>query len=443
MSEASPAVTYTSVYTDSEPDRVFWGADEELSDGGYPRVIVYGYDGLPMMPVAPPSPDYIPGPEEPQTPPAPQDEDEHELMFIQPHDPDFVPKPIYPEYIPLEDDQILPAEEQPLALVVSHTAESPGYVDESDPEEDPEEYEEDETEDSPVGYPMDGGDDGDNDDIDSSGYDADNEDGEEEYLAPADSATISISLPPEAEVERLLAMPTPSPSPLNSLSPLSAGERLARCIAPTALPSPPLPPFSYPPSPVYRRDGIPESEQPPRKRLCLATLGSRYEVRESSTRGQGVDYGFTDSVEAEMRNRGIREVGYGIRDTWIVPAEAVPEIASTTLEKVNTRVTKLAELHEHDTQDLYALLEDAQDGRTHISQQEEAYAAREAWAQLEGLNQMTHHELQTLHEQIVETLRVMRDMRQEMGDMQAELLVLRRQPRRAGQPGGDIRVPNL
>nr|GEZ19331.1 hypothetical protein [Tanacetum cinerariifolium] len=33
MSEASSAVTYTSVYTDSEPGKVFWGAEEELSDG--------------------------------------------------------------------------------------------------------------------------------------------------------------------------------------------------------------------------------------------------------------------------------------------------------------------------------------------------------------------------------------------------------------------------
>ncbi|GJY61807.1 hypothetical protein Tco_0462464 [Tanacetum coccineum] len=31
MSSASSAVTYTSVYTDSEPRRVFWGADQELS----------------------------------------------------------------------------------------------------------------------------------------------------------------------------------------------------------------------------------------------------------------------------------------------------------------------------------------------------------------------------------------------------------------------------
>nr|GEV68649.1 hypothetical protein [Tanacetum cinerariifolium] len=82
ISSASSTVTYTSIYTDSELGRVFWEAEEELSDGGSPRVIVYGYDGLPILLVALPSPDYIPGPEEPQTPPAPQDEDEHEPIFI-------------------------------------------------------------------------------------------------------------------------------------------------------------------------------------------------------------------------------------------------------------------------------------------------------------------------------------------------------------------------
>nr|GFD20670.1 hypothetical protein [Tanacetum cinerariifolium] len=44
--------------------------------------------------------------------------------------------------------------------------------------------------------------------------------------------------------------------------------------------------------------------------------------------------------------------------------------------------------------------------------------------------------------QMVETLRVMGDMRQEMGDMHAELLALREQPRITRQPGGDARVPN-
>ncbi|GKE62318.1 hypothetical protein Tco_1512685, partial [Tanacetum coccineum] len=305
--------------------------------------------------VAPPSPDYIPGPEDPQTPPVPQDEDECEPMFIQPHDPNYVPEPIYPEYIPLEDEYVFPVEEQPLPPVDSPTAESPEYVTESDPEEDPEEYEDDETEDGPVDYPIDGGDDGDVDDGDSSGDDADDEDedeeDEEEHPAPADSAVViptiepdsppegtepaSISLPLEAEFERLLAMPTPPPSPPTSLSPTSVRDRLAR-IASTqalinavtaALPSPPLPPLPpslYIPPPIDRKDDLPESELPPRKRLCWSTLGSNYEVGESST---------------------ARPTG----DIWVDPAEAVPEIAPTTLGEVSTRVTELAELHEHDT----------------------------------------------------------------------------------------------
>ncbi|GKB86853.1 hypothetical protein Tco_0959125 [Tanacetum coccineum] len=403
MSSASSAVTYTSVYTDSEPGRVFWGADEEISDGGSPRVIVLGYDGLPMQPVAPPSPDYIPGPEDLQTPPVPQDEDEREPMFIQPHDPDYVPEPIYPEYIPLEDEHVFLVEEQPLPPVVSPTAESPGYVVESDPEEDPEEYEDDETEDGPVDYPM----------------DEEEEEEEEEHLALANSAVVVPTVEPDhcrasGFHKRLLAMPTPPPSPPISLLPPSARERLARCtttsahsspppvpspllpssgcptqiqtlmIASTqalvdavtiALPSPPLPPLSpslYIPPPVDHRDDIPESERPPRKRSCLFALGSRYEVRESSTARptgrRGIDYGFISTVDVEARRQGIREVGYGIRDTWVDSAEAVPEIAPMTVRDVNTRVTKLAELHEHDTQDLYALLEDAYNSRTHISQ---------------------------------------------------------------------------
>ncbi|GJS94706.1 hypothetical protein Tco_0801674 [Tanacetum coccineum] len=67
-----------------------------------------------------------------------------------------------------------------------------------------------------------------------------------------------ISLPPEAEVERLLAMTTPSPSPHISLSPPSAEERLARCIAPPAhllplpMPSPLLPSSGSNPNPTLK-----------------------------------------------------------------------------------------------------------------------------------------------------------------------------------------------
>ncbi|GKC28928.1 hypothetical protein Tco_1036222 [Tanacetum coccineum] len=60
---------------------------------------------------APPSPDYIHGPKEPQSPPLP----------------DFVPEPVYPEYMP-QEDEVFSAEEQPLPAAASPTAQSPDYV---------------------------------------------------------------------------------------------------------------------------------------------------------------------------------------------------------------------------------------------------------------------------------------------------------------------------
>nr|GEY89643.1 hypothetical protein [Tanacetum cinerariifolium] len=236
-------------------------------------------------------------------------------------------------YIPLEDEHVLLAEEQPLPHVFSPTAESPEYVAKMDPEEDSMEMtltmrmdEEDEEEehlapdDSAVVIPT--------DELVSS------PEGTEHVMPPpsTDTATTgaritvrlqaAISFPPEEEVERLLSMPTPSPSPLTSLSPPFAGERLARCTAPATLPPSPLPPPLHMSPPVDRRDDIPETEMPPHKRLCLSTLGSRYEVRESSTvrptEGRGIDYGFISTLDAEARRRGIGEVGYGIRDTDVV-----------------------------------------------------------------------------------------------------------------------------
>nr|GEU86351.1 putative reverse transcriptase domain-containing protein [Tanacetum cinerariifolium] len=412
ISSASSAVTYTSVYTDSEPGRVFWGADEELSDKRVSASHRVRIRWTPMQPVAPPSPYYIPSPEDPQTRPVPEDEDERDLMFIQPHDPDYVPEPMYLEYIPLEDVHVLPDKEQPLPIVVLPTAESPGYVVESDPEDDPEEYEDDETEDGLVDYPMDRGDDGDDDDGDSSGDNVasgddvddededeeDEEEGEDEHLASADSAvvitTVELVSPPEgtkpAEVERLLAMPTPPPSPLTSLLPPSARERLARYTTPpahlpppvpslllpssgcptqiqtlrmastqalidavtAALPLPPLPPPIYIPPPIVRRDDILEIKMPPRKRSCLFNLGFRQSILS-----------FRPTVSSYVHT----SLALGTSD-------------------VTTAVGHQA--------------------------------------------------------QMVETLRVMGDMRREMGNMQAKLLARREQPRRARQPGSDARVPD-
>ncbi|GJV40498.1 hypothetical protein Tco_1418938 [Tanacetum coccineum] len=75
-----PSESTTTTITGQGSIRHEGADDEEVSEGGIPRVIVYGYDGLPIQPVAPPSSDYIPGPEDPQTPPVPQNEDEREPM---------------------------------------------------------------------------------------------------------------------------------------------------------------------------------------------------------------------------------------------------------------------------------------------------------------------------------------------------------------------------
>ncbi|GKA26694.1 hypothetical protein Tco_0712803, partial [Tanacetum coccineum] len=145
-------------------------------------------------------------------------------------------------------------------------------------------------------------------------------------------------------------------------------------------PLPPLPASLFIPPLVDRREDTPEAELPPRKRLCLTALTSRYEVGESSigpAGGHGIDYGFIGTLDAETRRQRAEEVGYGIRDTWVDPREAAEEIAPVTLEGVNTRVTELAAVQEQDTQDIYAVIEVAQD-RTHTWMQDHRIDAQEA-----------------------------------------------------------------
>ncbi|GJX24604.1 hypothetical protein Tco_0230900 [Tanacetum coccineum] len=306
-------VTYTSVSFPVEDD----------SDIGSP-----GVDGPPIMPEdpyayimaayqVPPSPDYIPGPEEPQSPPPL----------------DFVPEPMYPEYIP-QEDEILPAEEQPLPAAASPTADSPGYVPESDPEEEPEEDDEDPEED-PADYPADRDDDDDDDE------DEDEEE-EEEHPAPADS------VPP---VHRMTARISIRDEPSISLPPREE------------IPSPPLPIPSPPPnSPTHIE--IPESCLPLRKRVRFASPTPSHEVGESSAAGaarqdrpaiaredpysiaRGDLYGFVDMVDVAPGHPMSRELDYGITDTWDDLVGAINEIAPTTIEGVNQRVTDLATIVE-------------------------------------------------------------------------------------------------
>ncbi|GJV22533.1 hypothetical protein Tco_1371553 [Tanacetum coccineum] len=252
----------------------------------------------------------------------------------------------------------IPAEEQPLPAAASPTADSPRYVPESDPEEEPEEDDEDPEED-PADYPADREDDDDED-----------EEEEEEHPAPADSvppvhrmtARISIrdepsiSLPPREEVERLLALTTPPPSPLTPLSsPLPQ------------IPSPPLPIPSPPPnSPTHIE--IPESCLPLRKRVRFASPTPSHEVGESSAVGaarqdgpavaredpysvaRGDLYGFVDMVDVAPGHPMSRELDYGITDTWDDLSALILELQSAEHRRQRVISELLASDHKRQVQ---------------------------------------------------------------------------------------------
>nr|GFC48128.1 hypothetical protein [Tanacetum cinerariifolium] len=214
------------------------------------------------------------------------------------------------EYI-LPEDDVFPAEEQLLPVAASPTAESPGYIPESDPdddedlEEDPVDYlayhdDKEEEEEEPFG------DDADEEDEE---HDEDDDDEEEEHPASADS----IPPPP------------------------------ALCV---------MARISFRPQPPTLADR-PKLNLPPQKRLSIVhCLG--YKAGESSV--------------AAVARPIEEDIGYGIRDTWIDPRDVTEEEALTTLKGVNIRVTELAAVQEKDTQDIYGVMEDTQGRQTEIFQ---------------------------------------------------------------------------
>ncbi|GJV29870.1 hypothetical protein Tco_1386318 [Tanacetum coccineum] len=377
---SSSTVTYTSVYIDSEPVRVFWGPDEEPSDRGPPRVIIYGYDGLLMQPVAPPSPDYMPGPEHPPSP----------------IDVPYVPEPEYPEYLAPYVAEA-PLEDQPLPADASPTALSPGYVADSDLDEDPDEDPEEDYTD----YPADEGDGDDepsNDDDDDTDYEDEEpfeDEEEEEHLALADSSAIPIVDPvPSARDTEAFETDESAPTPRSPqtkvpfaqtrlrkarktirLEPPMSASMEARIAEHVVAPTPPLPVASPPlplPSPLttsptdaraplgYRAAGIrmraaspplllpstsyridiPEAEMPPWKRACLTTLAPRLDIEESSAAG------------------ATRQPGTTLK--------AMLEVAPTTLEGVNQRVTKLVNTVRQENEESQVRFKDAQDDRAYL-----------------------------------------------------------------------------
>ncbi|GJT70132.1 hypothetical protein Tco_1029418 [Tanacetum coccineum] len=203
-----------------------------------------------------------------------------------PSSPDYIPGPEVPpspDYIPGPEEQPLPA------TAASPTADSPGYVPESDPEEEPEEDDEDPEED-PADYPADGDDDDDEDE---------DEDEEEEEEHPA----LADSVPP---VHRMTARISIRDEPSISLPPREE------------IPSPLLPIPSPPPnSPTHIE--IPESCLPLRKRVHFASPTPSREVGESSAAG----------AARQDRPTIARD------DPYSIGVRAIDEIAPSSRPKVN------------------------------------------------------------------------------------------------------------
>nr|GFB79496.1 hypothetical protein [Tanacetum cinerariifolium] len=340
-------VTYTSVYTDSEPWRYY---GEDSAETGPPRVIVYGYDGLSIQPVAPPSPDYVSGPERPPSPdyvPGP----EHPPS---PAEVPYVPEPEYPEYLAPSDDEA-PLEDQPLPTDASPIATSPDYVADSDPDEDPEE----EPEDDQADYPADEGDGDDEPSDDDDDDDIDDEDPEEEpfeedeeeeevHLALADSSAVPIidHVLPAGEIEALEAdEPTHAPG-----SPIKAciARHAALPSQPLLVPSLPLPlPSSLTTSPT--KIGAP---------LGYKAVGIRMRALLPSTSRM------TDIPEADLPPRKRLALLLPLPNSRLgrllqLIVDKLMEIAPTTLKGVNERVTELDTTVRHRTDEFEIRFEEA------------------------------------------------------------------------------------
>ncbi|GKA74146.1 hypothetical protein Tco_0780448 [Tanacetum coccineum] len=337
----------------------------------------------------------------------------------------------------LPEDKILLAEEQPPPAAVSPTTDSPGYVPESDPEENLVEDDDEDPEEDPIDYPADGGDDGDDED-ESSDDDEDEDvdiegDKEEEHPTPTDSTVVTLpavkhapsaeetepfetdesaATPPphpayrvtarisiqdepptpfwsDTEVSRLLAIPTPPPSPLSPwssplpqihsppltvsspvlvISPLPPaspicplGYRAAmirlRVEAPSTSHSLPLPP------PIilsHIRSDAPSSGTPPLLPIPLPTSSLPLHLLSTDRRA---DRPKVTLPPREIMQDQEMDVGYRITNTWDEMPVDMPGAPTTNDTELGRRMTEFTTRVRQDTDEIYMRLDDEQSER--------------------------------------------------------------------------------
>ncbi|GJT19441.1 hypothetical protein Tco_0878147 [Tanacetum coccineum] len=453
-------VTYTEV---SSPF-------EDLSNIGSPRADDYEYLELPGISEdpyveatlqAPPSPDYVPGLEEPeQAPPSPK----------------------------------------LCAKDASPTAQLPDYVSESDPEADPEEDDDEDPEEDPVDYSANEGDDRDDEDEpseededDDVDMEVDGDEEEEEHLAPTNSIVVALPTTDQApsveetepfETDESAATPPPHPAyrvttrisiPALVPTPVWFDAEVARLIAISTPPSSPLSPWSSPlpqipspslplspPSPVlspapplspihslgYRAAmiqmrakaaftshslplpppfilsptrldalslGIPPSlpisvpTSPPPLLLPSASRESSSAATARPVGGLRVDYGFVATIDREIRRDPEREVGYGITDSWDEIVETLQGAPVSTDTELGRHTTSFETRVRQDTDEIYT-----RDRRAHAytrhQMETEARLSQEAWRRLMDASNLTHGEVMSLRTSVLAQMSEIREL---------------------------------
>ncbi|GJX01569.1 hypothetical protein Tco_0185482 [Tanacetum coccineum] len=264
--------------------------------------------------------------------------------------------------------------------------------------------------------PIDGGDDGDDEDKSSDDdkdddVDIEEDEVEEEHQAPADSIAIALpaidhtpstketksfetdesaATPPphpayrvtarisirdepptpfwsDTEVARLLAIPTPPPSPLSPWSsPLPQ------------IPSPPLPVSSPPPaSPIRSLDtspsGTPPSGTPPLLHIPLPTSSPPLHLLSTDCRADRLEvtilprkrlnYNLVATIDKEIMRDLERDVGYGITDTWDEMLVDMPGAPATDDTELGRWMTEFTTRVRQDTDEIYTRMDDEQSER--------------------------------------------------------------------------------
>nr|GEW06765.1 putative reverse transcriptase domain-containing protein [Tanacetum cinerariifolium] len=185
----------------------------------------------------------------------------------------------------LPEDDVLLVKEQPLPAIVSPTANSPGYIPESDPEEDPKEDDKNLKED-PADYPIDIDDD--EDEEEESSKDEANDEEEDDRRSPSQPLNLLETC-----------------GSIFLLVPGSSGEDEDEDEEEEHLTSSDF----VPPPVLHVTDRMP-------------------------TRGFRADYGFVGTLDAEIIRDPDREIGYGITDVWEDPYEIVEEILTTDMAEL-------------------------------------------------------------------------------------------------------------